>query len=419
MNHDNILAEVITIGDEILFGQILDTNTQWMSELLDAKGIRVIRRTAIGDNELEILNILAEAEGRADIILITGGLGPTSDDLTKPVMAKYFDSTISLHPIALQELTTMFQQRGFELTETNKKQAELPDKCEMISNKLGTAPGMWFERNGKIFVSMPGVPFEMKEMMEKIVIPRLLKYFKPPVIVHKLIKTVGIGESWLSDKIKDWEQALPTQLKLAYLPSVSMVRLRLTGTGADAEQLEKEIEEQISKVLPLIDAFVYGYDDESLDQAIGKILIAQQKTIAIAESCSGGYISHMFTKTPGSSAYFQGSLVPYHDNQKTNILGVSSETIKQYGAVSEQTVIEMANLVRKKFNTSIGISASGIAGPGGGTPEKPVGTVWIAIADGNKTTTKMLKLGKTRVVNIQSTAIAALNLLWQSLNQNR
>lgn len=419
MNHDNILAEVITIGDEILFGQILDTNTQWMSELLDAKGIRVIRRTAIGDNELEILNILAEAEGRADIILITGGLGPTSDDLTKPVMAKYFDSTISLHPIALQELTTMFQQRGFELTETNKKQAELPDKCEMISNKLGTAPGMWFERNGKIFVSMPGVPFEMKEMMEKIVIPRLLKYFKPPVIVHKLIKTVGIGESWLSDKIKDWEQALPTQLKLAYLPSVSMVRLRLTGTGADAEQLEKEIEEQISKVLPLIDAFVYGYDDESLDQAIGKLLIAQQKTIAIAESCSGGYISHMFTKTPGSSAYFQGSLVPYHDSQKTNILGVSSETIKQYGAVSEQTVIEMANLVRKKFNTSIGISASGIAGPGGGTPEKPVGTVWIAIADGNKTTTKMLKLGKTRVVNIQSTAIAALNLLWQSLNQNR
>lgn len=419
MNHDSILAEVITIGDEILYGQILDTNTQWMSEVLDGKGIRVIRRTAIGDNESEILNILAEAESRADIILITGGLGPTSDDLTKPVMAKYFDSSISIHPIALQELTTMFEQRGFELTETNKKQAELPDKCEMISNKLGTAPGMWFERNNKIFVSMPGVPFEMKEMMEKIVVPRLLEYFKPPVIVHKLIKTVGIGESWLSDKIKDWEEALPPQIKLAYLPSVSMVRLRLTSMGADAKILEKEIEEQISKVLPLINNFVYGFDDESLDQAIGKLLIAQQKTIAIAESCTGGYISHMFTKTPGSSGYFQGSVVPYHNNQKIDILEVSSETIAQYGAVSEQTVIEMANLVRKKFNASIGISASGIAGPGGGTPEKPVGTVWIAIANGNKTTTKMLKLGKTRVVNIQSTAIAALNLLWQSLNQNR
>lgn len=419
MDHNEVLTEIITIGDEILYGQILDTNTQWMSQLLDAKGLRVIRRTAIGDDENEILGILAEAERRANIILITGGLGPTSDDLTKPVMAKYFNSPISLHPVAYEELKDMFERRGFQLTETNVKQAELPDKCEMISNKLGTAPGMWFEKDNRIFVSMPGVPFEMKEMMEKIVVPRLLDHFKPPAIIHKVIKTIGIGESWLSDKISTWEKSLPKPLKLAYLPSISMVRLRLTAIGNDVDYLNALVNTQVETLIPLIEDYVYGYDDESLEEVIGKLLERQQKTIAVAESCTGGYISHMISKIPGCSAYYQGSVIPYHNSSKIDLLDVSEAALDTYGAVSEETVIEMAEKVRIKLNASIGISASGIAGPGGGTPEKPVGTVWIAVADGKKTRTKKLNLGKTRVINIQSTAIAALHLLWQTLMQKR
>ena len=287
MDHNDVITEVITIGDEILYGQILDTNTHWMSQQLDANGFKVTRRTAIGDDEDEMLRMLAEAESRASVILITGGLGPTSDDLTKPVMAKYFESPISLHPVAYAALKEMFESRGFELTETNRKQAELPDKCEMISNKLGTAPGMWFEKNNKIFVSMPGVPFEMKEMMEKIVLPRLLDYFKPPAIIHKVIKTIGIGESWLSDKISDWEKALPHPLKLAYLPSVSMVRLRLTAMGHHVEHLNSLIKAEVAKLLPLIENHVYGFDDDTLEEVVGKLLESQKKTIAIAESCTG------------------------------------------------------------------------------------------------------------------------------------
>lgn len=419
MDQNEVLAEIITIGDEILYGQILDTNTQWMSQLLDSKGFKVIRRTAIGDDEEEILQILAEAENRASVILITGGLGPTSDDLTMPVMAKYFDSPISLHPVAYQELKDMFERRGFELTPTNIKQAELPDKCEMVSNKLGTAPGMWFEKDNKIFVSMPGVPFEMKAMMENIVVPRLLDFFKPPAILHKVIKTIGIGESWLSDKISDWEKALPPPLKLAYLPSVSMVRLRLTAIGNNVEHLNSLMLAQVEKLLPLIKKHVYGFDDETLEEVIGKLLEKQQKTIAIAESCTGGYMSHLITKISGCSAYYQGSVVPYHNNSKVELLGVSAATLEKYGAVSEEVVVEMAENVRVKLKASVGISASGIAGPGGGTPEKPVGTVWIAIADGEQVLTKKLSLGRTRVINIESTAIAALHLLWQSLTQNR
>ena len=418
MNNKEIFTEVITIGDEILYGQILDTNTYWISEALDANGFKVIRKTSIGDNEKEILNILREAENRADVILITGGLGPTSDDLTKPVMAKYFNSPVSLNPEALKELQQMFKLRGFELTDTNKKQAELPEKCKMISNKVGTAPGMWFEKGNKVFVSMPGVPFEMKEMMSNYILPALKEKFKPPVIYHKVIKTVGIGESWLSDKIADWEKSLPEDIRLAYLPSLSMVRLRLTAKGENLEVLKERVEVEVQKLLPLIQRYVYGFDGDSLEQVVGNILQQQQKTIAIAESCTGGYISHIVTSIPGSSAYFQGAIVPYHNTFKTNLLGVKPETLEKWGAVSEETVTEMALHVREKFNASFGISSSGIAGPDGGTPEKPVGTVWLALADGDKVFTKKLSLGKKRPQNIQSTGVAAMQLLWERLTQN-
>ena len=412
------LVEIITIGDEILYGQLLDTNTQWLSEALDAAGFKVIRKTSIGDSISATLNILAESEKRADIILITGGLGPTQDDHTKPAMAQYFNSPISANKQALEELRLFFSKRGRELTPTNAKQADLPDKCQMISNALGTAPGMWFEKDGKVFVSMPGVPFEMKEMMVKHVLPQLKEKYPTNVLYHKEIKTAGIGESWLSDKIRDWENSLPSHISLAYLPSLSTVKLRLTAKGNDLDTLRNQVKQQIALVLPIIQPYVYGYDEDTLEQVVGRLLIEQGKTLALAESCTGGHISHMITSVAGSSAYFQGSLIPYHNNFKSGILGVEAATLAQNGAVSEATVVEMANNVRKLFHASYAIASSGIAGPGGGTAEKPVGTVWIALADGAQTVTKKLSLGRERIHNIQSTSTAALYLLWQSLTQN-
>ncbi len=414
----NTLVEIITIGDEILYGQLLDTNTHWMSEALDAAGFKVLRKTSIGDSVSETLNILAESEKRADIILITGGLGPTQDDHTKPAMAQYFNSPISTNTQALEELRFFFSQRGRELTPTNARQADLPEKCQMISNSLGTAPGMWFEKEGKVFVSMPGVPFEMKEMMVNHVLPKLKEKYPTSVLYHKEIKTAGIGESWLSDKIRDWENNLPNNIGLAYLPSLSTVKLRLTAKGKDQNTLRAQVEQQITKVLPIIQPYVYGYDDDTLEQVVGRLLREQKKTLALAESCTGGHIAHLITTVPGSSAYFQGGLIPYHNDFKTGILGVEAETLGQYGAVSEATVVEMANNVRQLFKASYGIASSGIAGPEGGTAEKPVGTVWLALADGAQTVTKKLSLGRGRLHNIQSTSTAALYLLWQSLTRN-
>lgn len=414
----NALVEIITIGDEILYGQLLDTNTQWLSEALDAAGFKVIRKTSIGDGIRETLHILAEAEQRADIILITGGLGPTQDDHTKPAMAQYFNSPITTNAQALEELKLFFSRRGVALSPTNAKQADLPEKCQMISNSLGTAPGMWFEKEGKVFVSMPGVPFEMKEMMTSHVLPKLKEKYPTDVLYHKEIKTAGIGESWLSDKIRDWENSLPNNISLAYLPSLSTVKLRLTAKGDDIATLRNEVEQQIARILPIIQPFVYGYDQDTLEQVVGRLLIEQKKTLALAESCTGGHISHLITSVPGSSAYFQGSLIPYHNDFKAGILGVNAATLEQHGAVSEATVIEMANNVRKLFKASFGIASSGIAGPDGGTAEKPVGTVWLALSDGVQTVTKKLSLGRGRLHNIQSTSTAALYLLWQSLTRN-
>lgn len=410
-----ILAELLTIGDEILYGQIVDTNSQWMSVELDKVGIKVIRKTTVGDVESEILTAFAEAEKRADIILITGGLGPTSDDLTKPLLAKYFNCEMRLHEEALAEVTAIFKSRGRELTETNKQQAVLPVCCTKITNAIGTAPGMWFEKNGKVFMSMPGVPFEMKKMMTDLVIPRLKETFSLPVIVHKVIRTVGIGESMLADKIVAWEKSLPSHIKLAYLPSIGEVKLRLTGMGANEKSLREEIEGLAEKILPLAGEYIYGYGEEPLEVAIGKLLRDKGVTISIAESCTGGYLSHLVTSVPGSSQYFLGSMVPYDYQIKMRQLGVRPEVLEQYGAVSEPTIIEMANIVRAKFNTDIGVATSGIAGPGGATAEKPVGLVWIAYSDKNHTVTKKLQLTTDRLLNIKAASIAVLNLIRLSL----
>lgn len=410
-----ILAELLTIGDEILFGQIVDTNSQWMSAELDKIGIRVIRKTTVGDQADEILTAFAEAEQRADVILITGGLGPTNDDLTKDCLAKYFKCGLALHEEALAEVTEFFKSRGRELTDLNKQQAMLPTACEKITNAIGTAPGMWFHQKGKVFMSMPGVPQEMKLMMTHYVIPKLRETFQTPVIYHKMIRTIGIGESFLAEKIAHWENALPEHIRLAYLPSLGEVKLRLTGFGDSLETLEKEINALTKTLEELAGQFIFGYGDDPIEAVIGRTLLEKKLTLSVAESCTGGYLSHLITSIPGSSAYFLGSIVPYDYQIKMRQLGVKPETLEKYGAVSEPTIIEMANIVRAKFNTDIGVATSGIAGPGGATPDKPVGTVWIAYSDKHQTVTKKLQLSKDRMINIRLASVAVLNLIRLSL----
>jgi len=410
-----VLAEILTIGDEILYGQITDTNAQWMSARLDELGVKVIRKTTVGDTELDILEAFAQAEERADIVLITGGLGPTNDDLTMPMLAHYFGSEIIMNAEVLHHVKDFFERRGRTFTELNRRQALVPEIAEVLHNDLGTAPGTWYERNGKVFVSMPGVPHEMKNLMKKLVIPKLRDFFHTPVIYHKLVKTVGIGESFLADKIKDWEESLPDHISLAYLPSVGHVKLRLTAVGEDRQVLKKEVQSRIDALLPLAEKYIYGYDDMTLEKAVGEMLLSQHKTLALAESCSGGYVQHKLTTIAGSSEYFQGGVVPYHNDHKINVLGVKPETLEAHGAVSEACVKEMAEGVRRVFNADIGAATSGIAGPGGGTPDKPVGTVWIAYADGNQTVAKKLQLTQNRILNIELTEISVLNLVRKSL----
>lgn len=416
--HKPVTAEIISIGDELLYGQILDTNSKWLSEEMDKIGVRVIRKTTTGDDPQDMLQAFKAASKNADIILMTGGLGPTKDDLTKHVLATFFNSSIKLFPEALEDLRIMFESRGRELTPTNQSQANLPSNCTYIKNAVGTAPGMWFEENGSAWMSMPGVPHEMKYLMENKVIPKIKEKYELPVIYHKLIKTIGIGESWLSDKIAGWESQLPPHIKLAYLPSLGEVKLRLTGFGESLQSLTEEVNEQIIRLEPLISEYIYGYDTDTIASALGHELVQRKESLAIAESCTGGYLSHVITSIPGSSSYFNGSVIPYHNDFKENLLGVSSEILQTHGAVSEETVMEMSKQVRLKFNSTYGVATSGIAGPGGGSEEKPVGLVWIACHDGRNCRTRKLQLSKDRLINIQLTSTASLNLLRETILQN-
>lgn len=410
-----VLVEILAIGDELLYGQTMDTNSHWISIEMDKVGFKIVRRTTIGDKEEQILSALVDAENRASIILITGGLGPTPDDLTKPCLVKYFDCETAIHEEALMEVTTFFKSRGRELTEVNRQQAALPICSTKITNTLGTAPGMWFEKkvNGttKVFVSMPGVPHEMKRMMTDTIIPKLKSIYETPALYHQMIRTIGIGESHLAEKIADWEKNLPNHIKLAYLPGLGEVKLRLTGTGESIEKVKKEIDQTVSKLKALIGDNIYGFGDEPLESVIGNMLRERKLNLSIAESCTGGYLSHMVTSVVGSSDYYLGSMIPYDYEIKMRQLGVRPETLEKYGAVSEPTIIEMANSVRARLNADIGVATSGIAGPSGATPDKPVGTVWIAYSDKHKTVTKKLQLSIDRMVNIKATAIAVLNLI--------
>jgi len=410
-----VRAEIITIGDEILYGQILDTNTQWISEELDKLGVKTVRKSSVGDAKDDIVQIFEEAQTRADLILITGGLGPTKDDLTKKIMADYFGATLELHPQALENVTEFFQKRGRELTEINRTQAFLPSNCTFIRNIQGTAPAMWFEEKGVVWVSMPGVPFEMKGIMQQEILPRIARYFKTPKIIHKVIKTVGIGESYLSDLIQDWENSLPKHIKLAYLPSLGIVKLRLTGFGEVESTIQKDIEECYQRLLPIAGQYVFGFENDELESVVGNLLKEKNATVSVAESCTGGYLGHKFTSIAGSSDYFLGGVLSYSNEIKSSLLGVDDEVLKQYGAVSEACIMQMAEGVRKLTNSTFGLATSGIAGPGGGTDEKPVGTVWIAVATPTETFTQKLTLGGSRLQNIELSTITCLNLLRKKL----
>lgn len=406
-----VRAEIITIGDEILYGQILDTNTQWISLELDKIGIKTVRKSSVGDQRDEIVQILTEAQKRADIVFITGGLGPTKDDLTKKILADFFDCPLNYHPDALADVTDFFAKRGRELSDINRDQSLLPTKCTFIPNKQGTAPAMWFNEQETIWVSMPGVPFEMKAIMETEVLPRIVTHFKLPVIVHQIRKVVGIGESYLSDLIQEWELQLPTHLKLAYLPSLGIVKLRLTGFGKDKVELHTDIEAEFEKVMPLIKSYVFGREKDELAAVVGQILVQQHATLSVAESCTGGYLAHQFTQHAGSSAFFQGGIISYANEVKVQQLGVSQEILDQNGAVSEKCVMAMAAGAKKELGTTYALATSGIAGPDGGSADKPVGTIWIALAHPDGVIARKLTQGGTRIQNIHLSSLTAINLL--------
>lgn len=408
-------AEIITIGDEILFGQIVDTNTQWIGTQLTDIGVRPVRKTSVGDTRSDILDAFHQASQRVNIVIVTGGLGPTRDDITKHTFCEYFGTELEINQDALALVTEFFAKRGRPMTELNIQQAALPKNCTYIPNLWGTAPGMWFEMDEVIYVSLPGVPYEMKNLMEFEILPRLKARFPTQIIQHKSIRTMGIGESFLAEKIAAWEDALPEHIRLAYLPHFGQVKLRLTASGTDQAAIERDLSAQVASVLPLIEEYVFGYDSDELETVIGTLLMNGNATLATAESCTGGYVANQITSIPGSSRYYEGSVVSYSNEVKKHVLGVSEETLAAYGAVSEQTAREMAEGARRLLNTTFAIATTGIAGPDGGTPEKPVGTVWIACATPEETFTQLLTLRNNRKINIELTSSYALNLLRKTI----
>ncbi len=415
MSKNEVKAEIITIGDEILIGQIIDTNSQWISTELDLIGVKVHKKTSIRDEESAILEELKDAFVRSNLILMTGGLGPTKDDITKKTIAKFFNVGLKRDEDILDHVKGLFEKRGRVMNEHNYDQAALPENCIPLMNYWGTAPGMWFEKDGKILVSMPGVPIEMKNLVKGDVLPRLRKYFDTPIIKHKTIKTIGIGESDMMSLIADWENALPQHIKLAYLPRLGQVRLRLSGIGDQNDKLEQELNDWAEKLKDYIPKFIYGYEQDEIEEVIGSLLSANNLSISTAESCTGGQVASRITSVAGSSKYFIGSIIAYSNDVKVRELEVNPEDIKNEGAVSEIVVKQMAENIREKFNSDIGLSTSGIAGPDGGTKDKPVGTIWIALSDNKGTITKKLQIGLNREMNIELTTLSLLNLLRKRL----
>lgn len=411
-----MVAEIISIGDELLIGQVVNTNAAWMAEVLTGSGIAVRQITTVSDQGKDILEALESAAKRATIILITGGLGPTRDDLTKQTLCTYFNTQLVFHEPVFEHIQELFRQRSLAWNKLNRQQAYLPESCTVLPNQHGTAPGMWFEKEGNIYISLPGVPFEMKPLMTDYVIPGLTKHFpKLQSLVHRTVYTQGIPESVLAVRIEDWEDQLPDNIKLAYLPRPGMVRLRLSASNGSKKDLENAIERELEKLHAVLPGEIFGGDEENLEMVIGRLLKAKDQTLSTAESCTGGYIAHRITSVPGSSVYFIGSVVAYANEVKQRMLGVDPALLEQHGAVSEPVVRAMASGVKERFGTSFSIAVSGIAGPDGGTTEKPVGTTWIAVGTPREIHSRHFVFGDHRERNIQRAAHFALNMLRKAL----
>ena len=413
-----INASIITIGDELLIGQVTDTNSAFMAQEMNKAGFAILRRVAVGDNAAEIKKALDQEKKNADIILITGGLGPTADDITKPLLCEYFGGKMITDEAALANVKHLFENIFKRpLTERNLKQGEVPDVCTVIQNKRGTAPGMMFTQivdgKEKIFISMPGVPHEMMGMMTDDVIPTLLKKYTAAHIGHRTLLAAGVGESFLADMIKDFEERLPANMKLAYLPSYGMVRLRLTAAGDDAATNNASLDEQFSELQELVKEYLVTNEDEPLEKVLGKLLIEKNKTLCTAESCTGGYIAHLITSVPGASAFYDGSVVSYSYRAKEDLLQVEKSILETKGAVSEEIVLQMAAGALKNIGSDYAIAVSGIMGPGGGMPDKPVGTVWICVASNERSIAKKFHFRFDRERNIRFTALNAMLMLRQ------
>ena len=409
---NQVKIEIITIGDEILIGQIVDTNSAWMATELNKFGFELAQITSVHDNEKHIVESLNLALKRADVVLFTGGIGPTKDDITKQTLCKYFNTKLVFNESVIRNIEDLFSTRpGFTINELTKAQAMVPENCTLIQNVVGTAPVTWFEKDGKVIVSMPGVPYEMKNVMSTEIIPRLQKHFKTPVLLHKTVQVYGYGESALALLIADWENELPEYISLAYLPNSGIVKLRLSGMLDDVLTLEFAMNQQIDKLTQILGNAIVAFEDISIEKLIGNLLKSKGLMVATAESCTGGNIAHQFTLIPGSSDFFKGSVVAYSNDIKTNILHVSDEDLENYGAVSQAVVEQMAIGVRKLLKADVSIATSGIAGPTGGSSEKPVGTVWISVSSEDVTLSREFRFGSLREQNIIRSTQAALLML--------
>jgi nicotinamide-nucleotide amidase len=403
-------VEIVSIGDELLIGQTTNTNAAWMGQECSKIGLRVVHVSAISDTESAIVNAIDAALLRSDIVLMTGGLGPTKDDITKHTLCKYFDSALEIHIPTLQQIESFFMRRNRPMLPSNIQQAELPVKCEILTNRNGTAAGMWFNRDGKVVISMPGVPYEMKTILLEEVFPRLNSRYELKGIFHKTILTQGIGESFLAEKIADWEKEVrDAGMELAYLPSPGLVKLRITTY--DGEDRSEEIENFFSRLRQQLPQYVFGTEYETLPQVIGQILLSASQTVGTVESCTAGSLAHSIAGIAGASRYFQGSMLTYSNRLKLDLVQVKQDTLTAFGAVSQETVEQMAANGREILGVDYCLSTSGILGPDGGTDEKPVGTVWIGLATPTRTISKKYLFADNRDRNVQLSVLSALNLL--------
>ena len=409
-----VIIKNISIGDELLIGQVINTNAAWLGEHLSDAGFQLDSSLTIGDSEKAILDAF-NACMDADLVLVTGGLGPTADDITKPTVCKFFNTELEFCQDAYDNVVSLFKRRGFQMSDRNKGQAYLPKSCQYIPNTYGTAPCMWLEKQGVVFAFMPGVPYEMKGIFNDELLPRIKKRFNSVPYEKRVIMTTGIGESFLADKIKDWEDNLPEFLSLAYLPQYGMVRLRLSGRHEDAELLHATLDNEVEQLKRLISEYIFSFEDQPIERAVFDLLIKKRKTFASAESCTGGNIAHVITLIPGSSEVFKGTAVTYATPMKTKVLGVLAETIERYGVVSQQVVEGMAKGVRELMEADFGVATTGVAGPTGGTEENPVGTVWIGVASAKGVVSHRFNFGKDRENVINRATIMAYEMLRQQL----